>query len=193
MFTPNKRTENITNLMVAIIDTAHQTGKKVVINCGLGLEIEAASKRGDDFLTRDHGDLDIHPMEEDIPFWKSWFADKKYAVRGNEEIKDLAKAFVAFPSTYNEALWDTDPDSYYVDVYGITVDQKGIVGSRVTGEEIWGTWDENFIECLWGGRKITVMRHEKVLENKCKTAKRFGTPLREKDIHDYNLFGVDLG
>lgn len=192
-YRPNERTQNIVNLMLEIVDAAQATGRKIVVSCGLGLEIEAASRRGDDFLTRDHGDLDLHPSEEDILFWKEWFARKGYSITGNEEIKDPTKAFVAFPPKFSETDWDTNPDSFYADVYGIMVDGEGFIHSKETGEDDnWGKkWEEAFVDCQWKGRKITVLHHKHVLDNKRKTAKKMGTPLRPKDLHDYKLFGVN--
>jgi hypothetical protein len=194
-FKPNERTLNIINLMLEIFDIAQQAGKKVVISSGLGLEIEAASRRKDNSLTRHHGDLDIHPMEEDIPFWKEWFERKGYSlysIKGSDEVKDDDRAFVAYPPTYKKDR-ETGIESFYVDVYGIMVDENGYIHSRETGED--DNWDvkyeEAFVDCEWRGRRITVMRHQIALHNKRRYARNQGTSLRDKDLHDHELFGIN--
>lgn len=140
----NKRTKNILGLMQEILDISRKSGKGVVIGSGLGLDIEAAFLRGDDRLTRNHGDLDIYPMEDDVGFWKEWFSNKGYTVSGNDEIKDETKAFVAFPPNFNEEKWGTDPESFYIDMYGIMVDENGLIHSRESGEDDnWQSrWDD---------------------------------------------------
>lgn len=189
----DKKTQNIVNLMLEMVDIAKKFRKKIFVGGGLGLEIEAASNRGDSCLTRDHGDLDIHPMEEDIPFWKRWFENKGYLIKGNDEIKDNTKAFVAFSPNSNEEDWETSPQSYYADVYGIFVDKNKFIHSRESGkDDSWEKkWKDALIICIWKERKITVIRHELTLQNKRSTALQLGTPLREKDLHDHRLFNLD--
>lgn len=191
-FIPDEKTKNIVNLMLDMVDVAEKFGKKIFVGGGLGLEIEAALGRGDSYLTRDHGDLDIHPMEEDVPFWKEWFQNKGYLIKGNDEIKDNTKAFVAFPPNFDEENWGTSPQSFYADIYGIFVDKNEFIHSRESGkDDNWKKeWNEVLIVCSWNKRKIIVLRHELALHNKYLTALQQGKMLREKDIHDHGLFGV---
>ena len=134
-FVPSERTQNVISLLIEMIDVAEKFGKKIFVGGGLALEIEAASIRNDSNLTRDHGDLDIHPAEEDIFFWKKWFEDKKYLIKGNGEIKDHTKAFVAFPPNFDEEKWETSPQSFYADIYGIFVDENRFIHSRESGKD----------------------------------------------------------
>lgn len=192
-FIPNQRTSNIVKILLDIVDVNNSHNKKMAVSCGLALDIEAASRRGDNFLTRNHGDLDIHPLVEDIPFWKKWFEERGYIISNDDRDIDMSKAFVVFPKTYNPEEWNTDPDSYYIDVYGLESDDKGVIHSLESWkDESWGsTWDENFIKCRWMDRDITVMKHDVALANKRKTAKEKGTNLRAIDLHDHKLFNID--
>lgn len=193
MFKHNSRTQLLLDTLEDIIQIGERENKKYVIAAGLGIDIEAAALRGDHHLTRDHHDIDVHPLEEDIPFWKDWFAKQGYLVSKNDEIKDPDKAFVAYSPDF---IFKGDPEEsqYYIDVYGLYIDSDGFIHSRETGQDDpWHMkWDDAFKKVTWRDHTIWVMKHEVALKNKRETAKAMGNPLREKDIHDHTLFGVEL-
>ena len=188
----NEKTRRILNLLDEIMLASVQYDKPVGVGSGIALEILAANLRGDENLTRNHGDLDIHPYARNIPFWKQWFVSHGYIIGTNDEIVDKNVAFVAHSpdSTFNSRA----PEScFYADVYGLIIDERGYVYSPESGtNEPWGKkWQEAFEDAVWHGHKVKVMNHLDALRNKRETANSMGAPLRDKDIHDHKLFGID--
>lgn len=192
-FHPNLRTRQLLDVIEQIIDVAHQSSKRFAFGAGIALEIEAAYNRGASLFTRDHADIDIHPVEEDVAFWQDWFEDQGYLISANEGIKDQSKAFVAY-SPDSKNYNDPEKGSYYLDVYGLLIDDNEDVHSRETGkDDPWNcSWDDAFVQVKWKGKPVWVMKHKVALRNKRETAKAMGQELREKDVHDHMLFGEDV-
>ncbi len=188
MFTPNQKTLRILDLLEEILLSAQQAGKKVAVVGGLALELAAAAQRGDELLTRNHDDLDIAPLQEDIPFWQDWFLKKGYILGTNEEIKDPSKAFIAHSpdSTFD----GKDPlDCFSADFYSIGVNSDKTLYSSETGQkDNWEkTWDEEFTLVKWGGHLVHVMRPELAIALK-KAFHKDGHTVRDKDLHDFTVF-----
>ncbi len=192
-FSPNEQTQLLILAIDDSIKTAREHHKIFAFGAGIALEMEAGYNRGDSNFTRNHADIDIHPYEEDIPFWRMYFEEKDYLISSNSGIKDSSKAFLAY-SPDSKKHDDPEDGMFSIDVYGLLIDDKNGVHSRETGiDDPWNmTWDDAFIKVTWKGHEVWVMKHEIALRNKRETASAMGTPLREKDVHDHELFNVKV-
>lgn len=159
---------------------AAENNKIITLDGGFAIEIEAALLRGDENITRNHDDLDLHVLEEDILFWQDWFKGQNFHLDTDPKIIDKTKAFLAY-----------SPDkTFYVDVYSVRVDENKQLSSWETGEkDDWEAgWDEVFLPVKWHGFAFFVMRHELILRNKREFAQNLNQPLRDIDLHDKKLF-----
>lgn len=196
MFEADEKTRIIEDLLLEILKVCAKERKTLVIAGGFAIEIEAGCLRGDSELTRNHGDLDLHPIDTDIEFWKAWFTNKDFVIAGNHEIKDISKGFVAYSSDWvMDGEREEQPETaFYTDAYGVHVDENGIVISGVSGKyKSWEVkWKDWIYSCTWKGLPATVINHENGLSLKRDSVVRKGLPFRDKDIHDHKLFGVDI-
>lgn len=171
----NPKTINLNNLLLEIIKTSQKYGKKFFVSGGFALDIEIGK------ITRNHDDLDLHPMERDILCWKRWFKKKGFKIRYNIEIKDKTKAFVAH-----------SPDSqFYVDMYGVRVSENGKLSSAESGRRHdWAgtTWQQTVKRKTWQQKKVNILHYQGILWLKKQTAKKKKGVLRKKDWHDLKLF-----
>lgn len=171
----NRKTKKLNKLLLEIIEVSKEFEKKFFVAGGFALDIEVGR------LTRNHDDLDLHPLEKNITWWKKWFRKKGFKIDYNPEIKDKTKAFVAY----------SPDDEFYVDMYGVKVGRKGKLFSAESGKRHdWAgtTWQGTVKTKDWQGRKVNILHHEGILWLKKKTVKKQSSKLRKKDIHDLKLF-----
>jgi hypothetical protein len=189
----NQITIQLENLLLDLFGTVAETGRKLMLSGGFAVDIEAASLRNDNNLTRDHKDLDVYLLDTDVPFWKDWFVSREFTIYYNDEMIDRSKGFVAC-SKDSKKLYDSDtPGAYWVDCYANTIEENGTLSNATLGKKIlFGvTWQEMSRDVSWRNTLITVEKHEYVLAHKRGSALANAQPLREIDLHDHALFQVD--
>ena len=174
----NKKTTSLNDLLLEIIKAAEKNRKRLFVTGGFALEIEVGR------LTRNHDDLDLQPMEEDITWWKKWFKNKGFRVGYNDGIKDKTKAFMAH----------SHDSSFYADMYGVKVAKDGALSSAERGKRHnWGsTWQKVIKQKAWRGKKVYVIEYSTVLWLKKETVRKGQGKIRKKDIHDFKLFKKEL-
>ncbi len=190
MHSLNKKTKQLVKLLSEILTASEINKKRVLLSGGFALEIEAVNERNNSVITRNHDDIDIHPLEKDIVFWKRWFVNKKFIIGTNYEIKDKSKAFVAHSpnSTFDNNLPE---EAFHIDVYSINVDRCGTISDSIFGvKRIWRNinWYKDVKTLLWKKQIVHILDHKFILSYKKEVAKNIKKPLRKKDIHDLKLF-----
>ncbi|MFW6110169.1 MAG: nucleotidyltransferase domain-containing protein [Patescibacteria group bacterium] len=171
----DKKTRDLSNLLLEIIEVAEIHGRDFFVSGGFALDIQTGE------LTRSHADLDLHPMEVDISWWKSWFKKKNFKISYNDEMRDRTKAFEAH----------SPRGSFYVDMYGVKIHNDGQISSAESGERkdwVGATWQEKIKKDVWEGKEVNVLDYRDILWLKKEVAKMPDYGIRGKDAHDLSLF-----
>lgn len=167
----NKYTKDLVKLAVKIAQTAENYHKDYFIGGGLAVDFSQGK------ISRNHHDIDFHPMLEDSKWWLEWFEDQGYGVKNRDDKN--------FPETYHilddkkEAIVDMWPFKLMGDRLLIKYQGKYEDSDRKWAE----TKAVNF-----QGANIKIENPQRVLDQKIRHAKE-GEPLREEDLHDLSLLG----
>jgi len=172
--TVDKTTESLNTTLLEMLSVSEAANKTIFISGGFAIDIAVGR------LTRNHDDIDAHPLEVDISWWKSWFKSKGFSIRYVDKIKDHSKAFVAY-----------SPDqSYHVDMFGVKLNAEGKLSSAEGGlRHDWSInpYGRERITATWQSHNVTIFDPVGILWLKRDTARRNNTELRAKDIQDIKL------
>ena len=171
----DKHTHEIVGLVTEIARAALSSEKQYFIGGGLAIDLSVGK------ITRNHHDIDFHPMLKDATWWINWFEKRRLLVKKIEGGH--------FPETYNifdqggemvVALW---PMELKEGVLLINQDGSYVDAGR--------HWEETRV-VKYNGVDFNVENPQRVLEQKLRHVKQ-GQPFRDQDRHDFKLLGQDPG
>ena len=148
-------TLSLESLALKIAKAAKENSKKYVFSGGMAIEFYVGR------ITRNHHDVDFHPLRKDVAWWKEWFENSGYTVNKKHD-KEAGEVF----------------------------EVKGIKGELVVdmwptplGE------DRGEVKIVnYKGVDVCISDPAKVLNEKVRNAK-IGKSLRRQDLHDFALLG----
>lgn len=166
----NKYTRQLEDLVIEIAKAAKENKKEYLIGGGFAIDLSLGK------ISRNHHDIDFHPMLDDYSWWIEWFTDRGYKVRNRQDPK--------FPETwwvYNsneEAIVDMWP--FYLESGVLLINQEGkyLDAGR--------HWEETRL-INYKNVGIRIENPLRVLEQKARHVSQ-GQKYRPADLHDFKLF-----
>lgn len=170
----NEYTKRVVKLAMEIGQAAKDNDKEGFIGSGLAIDLSLGR------ISRDHHDIDFHPMLEDAQWWREWFTEKGYKV--------VKRKKTDYPDAYK--VVDNEGEEV-VDLWPIKLEEEKLLINH-NGEFVDSNkrWSETRV-INYQGVDIRVENPERVLEQKAKDAKN-GKPMRPQDIHDFKLLGRSI-
>lgn len=167
-------TDRIVNLALQIAKVAEENNKEYFIGGGLAIDFFLGK------ISRNHHDIDFHPMLKDSLWWMNWFKEQGYNVWGPADQQ--------FKETYKVS---DDDGEEIVDMWPLKL-KKGILLIMYNGEYVdsWRKWDETKI-VQFKGINVRVENPERVLEQKQRHSEQ-NKEVRKQDQHDFHLLGKEL-
>lgn len=171
----DEHTQEIVRLVTEIARAALDSKKQYFIGGGLAIDLSVSK------ITRNHHDIDFHPILKDASWWIDWFEKQGLSVKRIEGGH--------FPETYNifnqngEMVVDLWPMDLKEGILFINKDGVYVDAGRY--------WDETRL-VKYNGVDFNIENPQRVLEQKLRHAKR-GEPFREQDRHDFKLLDQDPG
>lgn len=170
----NEYTKHLESLIIEIARAAQENKKDYFIGGGFAIDIPLGK------LSRDHHDIDFHPMLSDADWWVAWFNNKGYKIENRNDPK--------FPETWN--VFDSEGEAI-VDMWPFKHVDKDLLinfnGEYVDG----GRHYEEIRTVKYKDVDIKIENPQRVLEQKTRHVKQ-GQEYRPQDIHDFNLMGVKV-
>ncbi|QQS38516.1 hypothetical protein IPM62_03985 [Candidatus Woesebacteria bacterium] len=164
-------TFSLFELAKKISKTAENYTKEYFIGGGLAIDLYVGK------VTRNHHDIDFHPMLDDYEWWKSWFVENGYKI--DEPASD------SYPETCK--VLDKDCQEI-VDMWPFKL-TNGVLEINKEGKYVDAhrKWYENeTVE--FEGIKIRIENPLRVLDQKKRHFKE-GQDLRIQDKHDFEVLG----
>jgi|GEM_PF-2014490 len=154
-------TLQLENLALNIARHAHKHNRKYVIGSGLAIDFYLGR------ISRNHYDIDFHPLFNDVGWWLEWFRSQGYTVIEREEKK--VGLVYEIKSVNNELLVDFWP---------------------IAKDVVWK--DENVKTVIYKNTPLIIEDPNTVLASKIKYAnEHYKGRLRVQDLHDFSLMGQD--
>jgi len=146
-------------LALEIADAAKKNNKKYVIGSGFAIEFFNGQ------LSRNHHDIDFHPLRSDTEWWVKWFKDQGYKVI--EKQNDEAGKVHEVKGSGGELLVDLYP---------------------IDKEEEWKNMNMEKVD--YKGTTICIESPNRVLDSKIRYARKHCQgKLRVQDLHDFTSLG----
>lgn len=167
-------TYNLFDLAKDISRAAKENGKDYFIGGGLSIDLFLGK------VTRNHHDIDFHPMLEDYDWWKEYFASKGYNIEepASEEYPETCQ----IQDKEGETVVDMWPFRLNGGILEINHNGRYTDASRA--------WNEvKVVE--YDGVQFIVENPERVLDQK-KRHFDSGQKFRDQDEHDFNLLGREV-
>jgi hypothetical protein len=169
----NEYTRQLEDLVTEIAKAAEGNKKECFIGGGLAIDLSLGR------ISRNHHDIDFHPMLKDTPWWIKWFENRGLVVKKIEEGH--------FPEVYK--VFDKNMD--VVDLWPLDLKESVLLinkdGKYVDSGRHWG--ETRIVK--YNGVHFRVENPQRVLEQKLRHIKE-GQPLREEDKLDFQLLGQKL-
>ena len=184
----DERTRAIISELVNILEKSSKDMRPVVVDGGLGIELFVADRDKQNGLFRNHGDLDIRPMEDDIGYWKETLREMGFIIDDNIPNVDSSKAFTA-------TMPDTGKgNEFRIDVWGLKIEDDKRVSSSETGTKVYydQNWEDLVNKVEWKGMQTFVIKPEIILANKLEYSQKKKMPLRKGDLIDYAQAGISV-
>lgn len=167
-------TNKLIDLAVKMAKVAAENDKQYFIGGGLAIDLSIGR------ITRDHHDIDFHPMLVDGLWWKEWFEGQGYVVKDQVDLN--------FTEVFK--VKDKD-DNSIVDMWPFKLD-KGTLLIKYKGKYVdAGRHWEEIRMVVFRGTRIYIENPERVLEQKIRHEK-MGQAFRPEDRHDFRLLGRSL-
>lgn len=169
----NKYTIDLVDLVVKIARTAAENQKEYFIGGGFAIDLSLGR------ITRDHHDIDFHPMLEDSIWWSEWFEDQGYEV--------IEKADPKFTEVFKVK---DQSGKAVVDMWPFKLDKGRLL---IKHEDEYADSKRHWKETrtvFYKSTPFKIENPERVLEQKLRHAKR-GQKLRPQDLHDLKRLGKE--
>lgn len=164
-------TKSLFKLVLEIAKAAELNSKDYFFGGGMAIDLHFGK------ITRNHHDIDFHPILKDYSWWKQWFIKKGYSI---EE-----PASEDFPETSH--VIDNE-GNMLVDLWPMRlVSNRLKIKHKGSYSDAGRHWNE--IQTVkFMGNNIKIENPERVLDQKKRHFKS-GEEFREQDKHDYELLG----
>lgn len=175
----NLWTEKLERLLLEIAKAAYENNKNYFFGGGFSIDLSLGK------LSRDHEDIDFHPIETDTDWWRSWFENKGYVLSKSSDMKNTPLAF----------LLTDNKNSWIADVWPVNIEpdeKKSLL--NIKGEhDVWQgkNWNERK-EIKYKGIPVVVENPESVLEQKINHARKMKVCLSRKHQHDFTSMGREI-
>lgn len=162
-------TLSLMDLAGEIAKIATKEDKKYFIGGGLAIDLSLGK------ISRNHHDIDFHPLLADLSWWIEWFKNYGLVVKKIEGSE--------FPETFN--IFDQKGEMV-VDLWPMDL-KKGVLFINQGGKYVDAGrhWEETRV-CNFNGVAFRIENPQRVLEQKLRHEKQ-GQPLRDQDRHDLEL------
>lgn len=164
-------THSLFDLVLQIAQTAQKYDKQYFIGGGVAIDLSLGK------ITRNHHDIDFHPLLEDFDWWKRWFKKQGYTT---EEPADED-----FEETCHVLNLNGDN---VVDLWPMKlINGKAFCKYKGKYTNTSRYWHETRL-VVFENTKINVENPKRILEQKIRQAKK-GKQLRPQDLHDFTVLG----
>lgn len=169
----NEHTKKLEDLVLKIAGAAKENKKEYFIGGGFAIDLSLGT------ISRNHHDIDFHPMLFDSSWWTDWFTNQGYEVRNRQDPK-FSETWWVYNSK-NEFLVDMWPFQLQNGTLTINYEGKYIDAKR--------NWDETRL-ISYKNVNIRIENPQRVLEQKTRHVKK-SKKYRPIDIHDFKLLGQE--
>lgn len=167
----NELTQDLVKLLVDVAKSAEENQKDYFIGGGFAIDLSLGR------ITRQHHDIDFHPMLEDSEWWQEWFGTRGYKILKREG-EDFPEVWKVFGRNGKELvdMWPFKSESgkLLIKYKGNYVDSERQIGELRTVD--------------FQGTRVKIENPIRVLEQKLRHVKR-GSKLRPQDKHDFSVLG----
>jgi len=164
-------TNGLVSLAILIAETAQKNNKDYFIGGGFAIDFTIGE------ITRNHHDIDFHPLLDDYDWWKTWFLNKGY------KIKEPAAA--AYPETCRVKNQNNDS---IVDMWPFKIQDNDLL-IKYNSDYINAKRHLTELRKIkYNNTEIWIENPERVLEQKIREAGGESN-LRPQDIHDFEVMG----
>jgi len=164
-------TKRLFRLAIDIAKAAKENRKEYFIGGGLAIDFSIGR------ITRNHHDIDFHSMLIDAMWWKKWFEDNGYKVKGGVNPK--------FTEIFG--IENNDGETI-VDMWPFKLEGEKLMirhqGKYIDSERHW----EETRGVNYEGVNIRIENPDRVLDQKLRHIKK-GEKIRVQDLHDFKLLG----
>ena len=167
-------TKKLFALAQEIAEAAAEQQKDYFIGGGLAIDLSVGR------ITRNHHDIDFHPMLEDAGWWLAWFKQRGYRV-GKGDDPNFPETFKVKDRRGKEIL----------DVWPFKlVNGKLLINYKGEYVDAGRHWQEVRL-VVYDGTTFKVENPQRVLDQKLRHVRQ-GQKLRPSDLHDFELLGRKL-
>lgn len=164
-------TRHLEILLMKIAQSAKENGKDYFIGGGLAIDLSLGK------MSRNHHDIDFHPMLEDASWWIKWFKDKGYEVKNRQDPE--------FPETWN--VFNSNNEAI-IDMWPLRLESEtSLINHNGEYTDSGRHWEETKL-VKYKDVDIKIENPERVLEQKTRHVKQ-GQEYRLVDLHDFKLLG----
>lgn len=164
-------TKRLVDLAGEIAKAAAEHQKEYFIGGGLAIDLSVGR------ITRNHHDIDFHPMLEDAGWWVAWFKQRGYRVR--------KRADPNFPETFKVKDSRGEP---ILDMWPFKLANGKLLinykGNYADGGRHW----QEVRAVDYNGITFKIENPQRVLDQKLRHVRQ-GQKLRPPDLHDFRLLG----
>lgn len=170
----NEYTTKLVDLALDIAKVAKELDKDYFFGGGLAIDFYVGK------ITRNHHDIDFHPMLENSSWWESWFTKKGYKIKKVADPK--------FTETYQVK---NSRGEAIIDVWPLKLKNGKLMikyqGKYVDSGRFW----KEVKTITFEGTDIKIENPQRVLDQKLRHFKE-GQKFRSQDSHDFKLLGRSL-
>lgn len=165
--------------MLEIAKEAGENNKEYYFSGGMSIDLALGH------FTRNHEDLDFHPLDSDWEWWREWFQNNGYLLGKDPDMGN-------FPHTFKVT---DEKDSYYADVYPVEPDRNGDI-TILLKDGTYDPWDGHSWltkeSVNYKGTNIWIENPKAVIEGKLWHSKRFKEkalpPKHQHDLDNYKTY-----
>lgn len=164
-------TKGLVDLAVEIARAAAENQKEYFIGGGLAIDLSVGR------ITRNHHDIDFHPMLEDASWWVAWFKQRGCRVGKGDDLN--------FPETFKVKDYRGEE---ILDMWPFKLEEGKLLikyrGSYVDSGRHW----QEVRSVDYNGINFRIENPQRVLDQKLRHVRQ-GQKLRPSDLHDFKLLG----
>lgn len=166
-------TKRVVALALKIAKVADKEGKDYLIGSGLAIDFHFGK------ITRNHHDIDFHPMIEDVAWWIKWFEEQGLHVKEGED-KDFPETWQAFNENWEPI----------VDMWPFKL-MDNFLFVNFNGDYIKDRPNNEAKIVVFENVNIKITDPQRVLDQKWRETQA-NKQIRPQDAHDFKLFGKKL-
>lgn len=172
----SNKTKSIIETILSISKYAEKNNLWYFFGGGLAIGLQKGA------LYRNHDDVDFYPLDIHTDTWKSYFKNKGFIVNEKSEFVDFPFAFVA------------SKEDVFVEALPVKILEDKAIAMNWRGESYGKFYNKTLSDIKvvnFNNQVVHVESYVTVLNQKLIESHRDKKPLREKDVKDFQICGID--